>query len=172
MMFLRAWTAVERVLVGVLGGVALALSGFEIVTRYFAPQYAPDWGEEIIVYVVMWGIFLAGSSLVAENRHVRADIILRLMGTRGQRAAELFNAVLGLAFTAMLAWFGWQVVEFAILLDERSISSLKFPIAWYYLSLPVAMALMSLRYVIRLWELAFRFDPARDTLQEGDFRHD
>jgi C4-dicarboxylate transporter, DctQ subunit len=152
--------------------VALVLSGFEIVTRYFAPRYAPDWGEEIIVYVVMWGIFLAGSSLVAENRHVRADLVLRLMGAAGQRAAEIFNSLLGLAFTLLLARFGWEVVEFALLLDERSISSLKFPIAWYYLSLPVAMALMSLRYVIRLWELLFRFDPARHTLQEGEFRHD
>lgn len=169
---LRIWSAVEHVLVGALGGVALVLSGFEIVTRYFAPSYAPDWGEEIIVYVVIWGIFLAGSSLVAENRHVRADLALRMLGVGGQRAAELFNVSLGLAFTLMLAWFGWEVVEFALLLDERSISSLKFPIAWYYLCLPVAMTLMSVRYLVRLWELLLRFDPAKHTLREGEFRHD
>ena len=171
-MALRVWGRVERVVVGVLGAIALVLSGFEIVTRYFLPAYAPDWGEEIIVYVTMWGIFLAGSALVEENRHVRADIVVRLFGAQGQRAAEVFNTLAGLAFTSLLAWYGWAVVDFALLLDERSISSLKFPIAWYYASLPAAMILMAARYAIRLWELLFRFDPARHTFQEGEFLHD
>lgn len=171
-MLLRAWGAVERFVVGALGGIALVLSGFEIVTRYFVPAYAPDWGEEIIVYVVIWGIFLAGSGLVAENRHVRADIVVRLLPLAGQRAAEIFNALLGLAFTALLTWLGWEVVEFALLLDERSISSLKFPIAWYYASLPVAMALMTVRYVVRLWELLFRYDPAKHAFHEEDLLRD
>jgi TRAP-type C4-dicarboxylate transport system permease small subunit len=160
------------VVVGLLGAVALLLSAFEIVTRYFLPAYAPDWGEEIIVYVTIWGIFIAGSALVEENRHVRADIIVRLFGSEGQRAAEIFNTLAGLAFTALLAWYGWAVVDFALLLDERSISSLKFPIAWYYACLPAGMALMALRYAIRLWELVARFDPAKHTFQEGEFRHD
>lgn len=171
-MLLRTWEQIERAVVGLLGGIALLLSAFEIVTRYLLPQYAPDWGEEVIVYVTIWGVFLAGSALVAENRHVRADLLIRLLGPAGQRLAELFNASAGLFFTGALAWFGWQVVEFAIDMEETSISSLRFPIAWYYACLPVGMALMCLRYVVRLWVLAFRFDPEKHTVQAGEFLHD
>ena len=148
------------------------LSGYEILTRYLFPQHAPDWGEEVIVYVVMWGVFMSGSGLVGDNHHVRADIIVRMLGEQQQRLCEIFNTLLGIGFTGAMAWFGWEVVEFALMLDERSISSLRFPIAWYYLCLPVGMGLMALRFTIRLYELLFRFDPARHTLREDDFSHD
>lgn len=171
-MLLRAWEQVERIVVGLLGGIALVLSAFEIVTRYLFPAYAPDWGEEVIVYVTMWGVFLAGSALVGENRHVRADLLVRLLTPGGQRLTELFNGLAGLLFTGVLAWYGWEVVEFAIDMEETSISSLRFPIAWYYACLPLGMALMCLRYAIRLGELAFRFDPAKHTIQAGEFGHD
>lgn len=168
----QAWGQVERIVVGLLGGIALVLSAFEIVTRYLFPQYAPDWGEEVIVYVTIWGVFLAGSALVDENRHVRADLLVRLLGPAGQRVTELFNTVAGLIFTGALTWFGWQVVDFAVMMDETSISSLKFPIAYYYACLPAGMALMFVRYLIRLWILAFRFDPLKHTIQAGEFPHD
>jgi len=168
---IEIWDRVERLVVGLLGGIALALCGFEMTTRYLVPQHAPDWGEEVIVYLTMWGIFLSGSALVRENRHVRADLVLRMLGARGQRLAEIFNTLLGLFFTGALAWFGWLVVDFALMLDERSISSLKFPIAWYYLGLPVGMGLMFAGYLLRLYDLLFRFDPRRHTLQDGDFEH-
>ena len=169
---LRIWNGTERTLLGLLGGIALVLSGYEILTRYLFPQHAPDWGEEVIVYVVMWGVFMSGSGLVGDNHHVRADIIVRMLGEQQQRLCEIFNTLLGIGFTGAMAWFGWEVVEFALMLDERSISSLRFPIAWYYLCLPVGMGLMALRFTIRLYELLFRFDPARHTLREDDFSHD
>lgn len=171
-MLLRWWNFLERSLVGVLAVLALTASGYEIVTRYLLPQYAPDWGEEVIVYLVIWAVFLAGSALVAENRHVRADIVLRLFGATGQRALEIFNCAASLLLCLLLAWFGWEVVEFAIMLDERSISSLRFPIALYYACLPIGMLLMSIRYVIRLAALLFAFDPATMTIQEGDITHE
>ena len=169
---LNAWNALERYVVGLLGGIALVLSGFEVVTRYGFPQFAPDWGEEVIVYVVIWGTFLAGSALTEQNRHVRADILVRMLGAGRQRLLELFNAGLGVFFCGAMAWFGWEVVEFAIMLDEHSISSLHFPVALYYLCLPVGMALMTLRFLVRIWELLFRFDPVKHTIQDGDFSHD
>lgn len=171
-MFLKWWNGIERGLVGMLAALALIASGYEIVTRYLLPQYAPDWGEEVIVYLVIWAVFVAGSALVTENRHVRADIVLRLFGTTGQRALEIFNSAASLLFCVLLAWFGWEVVQFSIMLDERSISSLRFPIALYYACLPIGMVLMSIRYAIRLAALLFAFDPATMTIQEGDITHD
>ena len=66
---------------------------------------------------------------------------------------EAFNSIAAIVFCAALAWYGWQVVETALQLDEHSASDLRFPMWIYYAALPAAGLLMSLRYVIRLFGL-------------------
>ena len=58
-----------------------------------------------------------------------------------------------------MTWSGYLVLEFALLLDERSLSTLRIPIVYYYACLPVAMALMSIRFTLRLIELALLTPP-------------
>jgi C4-dicarboxylate transporter DctQ subunit len=61
-------------------------------------------------------------------------------------------------------WYGWVVVDTALLFDQRSSSDLQFPIWIYYTALPVGGGLMFLRYIIRLVRYAFLFDPATMTV--------
>ena len=63
---------------------------------------------------------------------------------------EVFNCIAAIAFCSALIWYGWQVVEIALLIDERSASDLRFPMWIYYSALPVGGLLMLIRYVIRL----------------------
>ena len=50
---------------------------------------------------------------------------------------EIFNCVVALVFCGGLVWFGWQIVNTALLLDERSSTGLEFPMWIYYASLPI-----------------------------------
>jgi C4-dicarboxylate transporter, DctQ subunit len=153
------WDKAERLLVGVLGASAMAIGLVQVVGRYVAPRYAISWAEEVIVYLIIWGIMLAASQLVRSDGHVRPDLVLRAVSPRVQRWMEVANCIVALAFCAALAAFGWSIVETSWMLDERSSSDLQFPMWLYSAALPTGAALMAGRYLIRLYRYLFAFDP-------------
>jgi C4-dicarboxylate transporter DctQ subunit len=160
----RWWTLVERTLVGVLGGIALLIAVVQVFGRYIDPAGAITWAEEVIVYIAVWAVMIIASQLVRADGHVRPDLVLRLLRPGAQRWVEMFNCLVAIAFTFGMVWYGWQVVDGALLLDQRSSSDLQFPIWIYYAALPTGGFLMLVRYVIRLLRYAFLFDPATMTV--------
>ena len=158
------WDRVERLLVGLLGAVAMLVGLVQVVGRYFFPTYAISWAEEVIVYLVVWGVMIISSQLVRTDGHVRPDLVLRLVGPRGQLWMEAFNCVVALVFCAGMVWYGANIVESSWMLDEHSASDFAFPMWIYYTALPVGGLLMFLRYCIRLYRYLFRFDPATMTV--------
>ena len=164
---LRYWDVLERWIIGILGAAALLICVWQIVGRYISPKLALTWGEELSVYVIIWAGLLTASQLVRNDGHVRADIILRMLKPAHQRWVEVVNCLLAIVFCAGLAWFGWKCTIDAYEIDERSMTSLAFPMWIYYASLPAAAALMTLRYIIRFYQWAFAFDPTRMEVQSG-----
>ena len=156
--FFAAWDRVERTLVGLLGAIALAIAVVQVFGRYIDPAGAITWAEEVIVYIMVWGIMIIASQLVRTDGQVRPDLVLRMLPPGVQRWVEVFNCLVAIAFTFGMVWYGWDVVSTAILLDQRSSSDLQFPIWIYYTALPVGGALMLIRYVIRLLRYLFFFD--------------
>jgi C4-dicarboxylate transporter DctQ subunit len=161
---MAAWDWIERTLVGLLGGFALLIAVVQVFGRYIDPAHAITWAEEVIVYIAVWAVMIVASQLVRTDGHVRPDLVLRLMPPGMQRWFEMFNCLVAIAFTAGMVWYGREVVDTALLLDQTSSSDLQFPIWIYYLALPVGGGLMLLRYIIRLGRYAFAFDPKTMTV--------
>jgi len=158
------WDKIERALIGVLGAAAMLVGLAQVVGRYIAPRYAISWAEEVIVYLVVWGIMLAASQLVRTDGHVRPDLVLRAVSPSVQRWMEIANCIAALAFCLGLAWYGWSIVETSWILDERSSSDVQFPMWLYSSAVPTGAFLMSGRYVARLYRYLFAFDPATMTV--------
>ncbi|WP_441279801.1 TRAP transporter small permease [Bradyrhizobium sp. 956_D2_N1_4] len=148
----------EQVVVGVLGLAALAFCVVQVIGRYVTPHHAMSYAEEAIVYLLVWAVMITSSQLVRRNAHVRSDLVLRLLSQGQQRVLEIFNCVVALLFLIGLSWFGWQVVETSLLLDERSSSVLQFPMWVYYAALPTAGVLMTVRYLVRLVTFLFFYE--------------
>jgi len=132
---------------------AIVVLMYGMLARFLFPQLAPDWAAEITIFLVIWAVMLSASTLAGEHRHVRADLIVRLLPRATRIVAESFNLLISIAFCAAMAWSGYLVVDFALLLDERSLSTIRIPIFYYYLCVPVAMALMTIRFTIRFVQL-------------------
>ena len=158
--FLREawWDKVERSLIGVLGLLAMLVGLVQVAGRYIAPRYAISWAEEVIVYLIVWGIMLAASQLVRTDGHVRPDLVLRAVPPRVQRWMEVLNCIAALVFCVGLAWYGWSIVATSWQLDERSSSDLQFPMWLYSAAIPTGALLMSGRYLARLYRYLFAFD--------------
>lgn len=134
-----------------LCALTLFLSG--MVFRLTSSPLSGGWVAEVSIYLVAWGLLLSAAGCVAHNEHVRADFFLRMMGPGFRKVANVMASLAGLAVCSALAWFGFQVVEFALAWDERGPSYLQIPTAWFYAALPVSMAACSLRYLIELCQL-------------------
>jgi len=158
------WDRAERILIGLLGSLAMLVGLVQVVGRYVAPRYAISWAEEVIVYLIVWGIMLAASQLVRTDGHVRPDLVLRAVNPRIQRWMEVINCVAALVFCIGLAWYGWSIVHTAWQLDEHSSSDLQFPMWLYSAAIPTGAMLMSGRYLIRLHRYLFAFDPQTMTV--------
>jgi len=135
---------------GGLALLALLVSCYGILARYLLPGLLSDWVEEVTIYSIMWAIWLSAARLVADDRHVKSDLAARLTQPRLQRLLAVFRALCGLGFCALICWKGLDVVRLALRLGERSSSTLQFPMAFYYASMPVGLALMALRYAVAL----------------------
>jgi C4-dicarboxylate transporter DctQ subunit len=135
--------------IGVVGLTAILLTCFSTMTRYFFPSMAPDWGEEVVVYLSVWGLWLAAGSLARRDAHVRAEFIVHLFSNRGLVVLEALHALLGLVFTAAMAYGGFQIVLMSLETGERSASTLAIPLVIYYCGMPVGMGLMLLAYIYR-----------------------
>ena len=159
------WDRIERTLVGVLGAIAMLVGLVQVVGRYFFPAYAISWAEEVIVYLVVWGVMIISSQLVRTDGHVRPDLVLRLVGPVGQRWMESLNCVVALVFCVGMVWYGGNIVATSFALDEHSSTDFGFPMWIYYSALPAGGFLMFVRYTIRLHRYLFRFDP--DTMTVG-----
>ena len=162
------WDRIERIAIGLLGACALAVGTFQVIGRYVDQRFAFIYGEEMVVYITVWAVFLASSQLVRTDGHVRPDIILRLLPPQGQRWVEAFNCVAAIAFCAGLSYCGFQISEVSRSLDERSITGLEFPMWIYYSAVFAGGTLMLIRYVIRLYRYLFRFDPATMVIAAPD----
>ena len=160
----KFWDRLEQTLVGLLGLCAMGVGMWQILGRYFDSSLSSGWGDEVIIYLLIWSIMIVSSQLLRQNGHVRPDLVLRMLPPQGQRWMEVLNCLAAILFLGGMVWYGWQIVETGWMLDERSPTELSFPMYLYYLALPVGSALMVVRYIIRLVRYVVAFDPATMTI--------
>lgn len=160
---LALWTRCELAVISALGIAALAIFLYGMFARYIFPALAPDWAEELSIYLMIWALLLSGGPLIGDSRHVTAEVITHLLSEGIHHKLKLFGLLLMALFCAMLSWLGWELTQLAIAIGERSESSLALPQGYYYVALMVSMALMSLRAIIMLLVTAKRpLKPATD----------
>ncbi|WP_435259950.1 TRAP transporter small permease [Thioclava sp. FR2] len=135
---------------GLLALAAALLTVSESVLRYVAPTKLPDWGAEVTVYLIGWAVMLSASRLIRDKMHVSVEMLAECLSERVQVALRLFTCLFGLVVAGCIAWAGWLMVDFAIMLGERSDSSIRFPMWIYYSAIPVGFGLSAATY---LWQI-------------------
>lgn len=150
---MKASKRIEHYVVGLLGLLALLLSLYAMLTRYLLPEWSADWTEEVIIYLMLWAIWLAGGRLVVEHGHISTDVIVNIVSPRVRRLLAIPHNLLGLLFCGVYTYAGIEVVSFALQVGEKGETSLQFPLWVYYLSIPAGTLLMGLRYMQALYGL-------------------
>src|SRR5438309_9615712 len=116
---MHIWNRAEQTIVGILGLVALAVALWQVLSRYILPEQSISYAEEVIVYLVIWAIMIVSSQLVRTDSHVRPDLVLKVVPAAIARWMEVFNCIAAIAFCAGLVWYGREIVEVALQIDEH-----------------------------------------------------
>jgi C4-dicarboxylate transporter DctQ subunit len=155
----KGWTQVEKFIVGILVLSATFISFWAVIARYILHN-PPDWGEEIVIYLIIWAVFITASILADEKGHVAATLIVERFSLKTRRYLAVFNGLVALGFCVAVSILGFKIVSAAYVNDERSLTALRFPVWIPYLSVAAGCTLVALRYVLRVYRLIFSFQPS------------
>lgn len=146
--------ALETTVIVGPAAAALLLVGEQVLARHFYHPWLVDWSDEVVVYLLMWSVFVSLGRVTAENTHIRTELLADRLTARVGWIVEIVIALLGMAFLAFLGWQGFRVAHEAFVFDDRTASSLRFPIWIYYAILPLACTGMVVGYIVRLARLS------------------
>ncbi|MCJ7830764.1 MAG: TRAP transporter small permease [Desulfobacterales bacterium] len=125
------------------------LCGFALLTIVLRNFFSTGWiwGDALLRHVVLWLSLLGAARATAESRHIRVDLLPRLLpaGRRGSvaRVCDFFAALV----SAVLAYTAWRFVGIERAGGGTAFASIPF---WWVESIfPMAFALMAVRFGLR-----------------------
>jgi C4-dicarboxylate transporter DctQ subunit len=133
---------------GALVVVTLTMTGLafvQVVLRYGASS-GITWVEEVNRYLMVYLTFFGAALGVKYAKHIRIELIERLVGPRGRELVNLAVNLVGAAYSASVAYLAWDLTARLMQLGQTS-ATLQIPMYISYAVMPVATAIMLLRYL-------------------------
>lgn len=141
----RGWRAAEDALLVVLLLALVIFAGAQIGARnLFDGGWI--WGEQLIRVGVLWVGLLGAVVASREDRHLRIDLLPRMLPPRGRAAAAAFSHAVTAAVCAVIAWHAARFVAGEQAFGGPGIAAIP---GWVLqVVMPVAFALMALRHAV------------------------
>jgi len=143
-----SWLVMVLIIVVVLSVVGSALGMSELASW---EQSVPLFGRHlnmISLAELQWHLFallimLGGAYVLAEDRHVRVDIVSSVMSKRSNALVDIIgDLIFLLPFYVFVLWFSWDYMERSFLINEQSNSGGLIDRYLVKATLPVGCALL------------------------------
>jgi TRAP-type C4-dicarboxylate transport system permease small subunit len=105
---------------------------------------------------------LAAPGLLRQGRHIRVDIVLRLLPPPVAWAMEWVSDAIGLVCCIYFVWYGARATLDSFVSGSLSIKTLILPEWWLLVPMPAAFALLAVEFVFRMRRLALAERRPRD----------
>lgn len=129
-----------------LAGVAICFAN--VVSRYLF-GHAFFWAEEVMVFLVIWGVFLGVAAAAYDRAHLKMDLFSQALKGRAARVLDAAATATLLACCAFMLVQSWQVVALFYQGGVVSVSA-GVPKWISHAALPVGFALTALAVLVRL----------------------
>ncbi len=133
---------------GCLMLVGVAISFANVVARYVF-GYAIYWAEEVLVFLVIWGVFIGMAAAAYERSHLNMDLFSNRISGRVKLALNAAMTATLLACCGFMLVQSWQVVSLFYQSGVVSVSA-GVPKWIPHAALPVGFALTALAVLIRI----------------------
>lgn len=128
-----------------------ALTIGQVIMRYIfgSPM---TWSEEIARFALVWFVYTSASYAVRYQRHVRFNVLTKLLGKKipiAERIMQIIVFLLWLAFLVLILVLSIQMVMAQYRTGQVSAAA-QLPMYLVYIGLPLGLALMSFRVLQHL----------------------
>ena len=128
----------------------------DVLTRNVALPGMPRgiaWSNEISELLLYAMTLFAAPWLLREGRHIRVDIVLRVLPRGIAYACEWISDALGFACCCWLVLYGASAAKNSFLADALSIKTLVMPEWWILAPLPICFLLLAIEFLFRMRRL-------------------
>ena len=132
---------------GILLFSAIAINFANVIARYFFFE-AFYWAEEVLIYMIMWGIVLAAATITYQGLHIRMDLFSTMMRSPLKEIVGAATALLMICATVYVVIQSCTVVGLYVRNGEVSITA-GIPLTIPHISIPIGFGLMAIAVVIR-----------------------
>jgi len=112
------------------------------------------WSNEVSITLFVWSVFLGAGVAIAENAHIRFNMMVERLPLAGRRSVGLFVSYVGLA---LLVGFWLISIYVTWVYRGQVFTTIATSVAWEWAAVPVGMLLAILgwlRYGKWTWESA------------------
>jgi TRAP-type C4-dicarboxylate transport system permease small subunit len=136
---LEKWVLV--LLLGFLTAFAVA----QIILRNFL-SVGLVWGDELLRHGVLWISLLGATRATLEKKHIRIDLLPRVLPVRLNFIADLMCCLISAVVCLLLLWASWNFVQGERLAGDIAFASI--PYWWLALIFPISFGLMACRFCL------------------------
>ncbi len=140
----------ENALITALVLLLVLLAGAQIVLRN-AFGTSISWADPLLRALVLWTALLGALAAVREDKHISLDVLSRLLSGIALRLARVLTLGFAAVICAFAAYYSGSlvVIEFA----SGGIAFASVPNWALEIIMPIAFALMALRFALRAFAL-------------------
>jgi TRAP-type C4-dicarboxylate transport system permease small subunit len=143
--------AVNRA-VSMIGMVALLVAAlvltYSVFSRYLF-KAGTDWQDEIAVFCIVGGVFLAGAWVQAQRGHIGIEAIASILPARVNRVRVVLVDFMSLAFCAFFAWKSWTLFHEAWVDKMTTSSTFAPPLTIPYGLMALGMSLLVIQLLLQ-----------------------
>ena len=159
--FIRIIRAASQIC-GVIAAAMIALAVLvvcEMVFVRYVLNQTTIWQTDFVTYSLVAATFIGSPYLLLTRGHVNVDILPHYLGERARFWLALFSAIVSLAFAATVTVLTFQLFYEAWQQKWVSDSMWRARLWIPYSSMPIGLGLLSLQYVVDLYNLVTRREP-------------
>jgi TRAP-type C4-dicarboxylate transport system permease small subunit len=131
--------------------VFTALTIGQVIMRYVLGN-PMTWSEEVARFALVWFVYTSASYAVRYQRHVKFNVLTKLVGKRlpiAERVIQIVVFILWLSFLVLVLVLSIQMVLAQYRTGQVSAAA-QIPMYLIYIGLPLGLALMSFRVLQHL----------------------
>ncbi len=115
--------------------------------------YGISWANEVTEYALYAITLLTAPWLLREGRHIRIDVLLRVVPPKLAWYSEWLCDLMALAACVAIAFAGWNATAASLAIDAMVVKTLTVPEWWLLAPLQFTFALLAIEVLFRMQRL-------------------
>ena len=150
---------IPRLAIGFILLAAILINAANIVGRYMFSAPLP-WAEEVLSFLIIWGVCLGGSAVTYDRRHLAMDVFIGLYPPTFRRILDGLMLATMVGFCGFAAIQAWRIVEIMARNGQVSITA-EIPMTVPYFGFVVGFTMIVLAAIAAAIDRGFKPAGAR-----------